>query len=129
VDTADLRQDWPAALRRAGFDSSRPSAWIAEGLLTAHLPPDAQDRLLDHIDGMSADGSRFAADYGGSIEHHDVAEYLRALGWVTVGATLDQLLDAAGLSGSRREGSAKAPVLTRYVTAVRNVVAPKTLDS
>lgn len=37
----DLRQDWPAALRAAGFDPSAPSAWIAEGLL-AFLPADAQ---------------------------------------------------------------------------------------
>ncbi len=36
----DLRQDWLNALRTAGFDVSRPSAWIAEGLL-AFLPPEA----------------------------------------------------------------------------------------
>jgi methyltransferase (TIGR00027 family) len=124
-----LNQDWPAALQRAGFDSNRPSAWLAEGLLTATLPPSAQDRLLDDIDRLSASQSRFAADYGGSNEHHDVADYLRARGWVTVGATLDQLLAAAGLSSSRREERPGAPVSTRYVTAVRNVAAPKTLDS
>ena len=27
----DLRQDWPAALTAAGFDSARPCAWLAEG--------------------------------------------------------------------------------------------------
>ena len=42
----DLRDDWPAALRAAGFDPDQPSAWSAEGLL-GYLPPDAQDRLLD----------------------------------------------------------------------------------
>jgi methyltransferase (TIGR00027 family) len=57
----DLRQDWPAALRQAGFDADRPTAWIAEGLL-GYLPPDAQDRLLDNITTLSAEGSRFAAD-------------------------------------------------------------------
>lgn len=57
----DLRQDWPAALRAAGFDAYRPSAWIAEGLL-AFLPPDAQDRLLDNITALSAPGSRLAAE-------------------------------------------------------------------
>lgn len=57
----DLRQDWPAALRQAGFDPNRPSAWIAEGLL-AFLPPDAQDRLLDNITELSADGSRLATE-------------------------------------------------------------------
>ena len=44
----DLRDDWPTALRQAGFDPTQPSAWSAEGLL-AFLPPDAQDRLLDNI--------------------------------------------------------------------------------
>ena len=57
----DLRQDWPTALRQAGFDADRPTAWIAEGLLR-YLPPDAQDRLLDDITALSAEGSRFAAD-------------------------------------------------------------------
>ncbi|MCW2654653.1 MAG: putative S-adenosyl-L-methionine-dependent methyltransferase [Mycobacterium sp.] len=57
----DLRQDWPAALRDAGFDAHRPTAWIAEGLL-AFLPPDAQDRLLDNITALSADGSRLATE-------------------------------------------------------------------
>ena len=57
----DLRQDWPAALREAGFDPDRPTAWIAEGLL-GYLPPDAQDRLLDNITALSAAGSRFATE-------------------------------------------------------------------
>ena len=57
----DLRQDWPAALRQAGFDPTQPSAWSAEGLL-AFLPPDAQDRLLDNITTLSARGSRLASE-------------------------------------------------------------------
>ena len=57
----DLRRDWPAALRRAGFRADRPTAWIAEGLL-GYLRPDAQDRLLDDITMLSAEGSRFSAD-------------------------------------------------------------------
>jgi len=57
----DLRQDWPAALAEAGFDASRPTAWIAEGLL-GYLPSDAQDRLLDLIGELSAPGSRLAAE-------------------------------------------------------------------
>ena len=61
VVAMDLRQDWPAALRQAGFDADRPTAWIAEGLL-GYLPPDAQDQLLDNITALSAEGSRFAAD-------------------------------------------------------------------
>lgn len=64
----DLREDWPAALRAAGFDPAAPAAWIAEGLLI-YLPPDAQDRLFDNIDALSAPGSRLATEYhpdGGS---------------------------------------------------------------
>lgn len=129
VDLGDLRQDWPAALLRAGFDSTRPSAWIAEGLLVAPLSLDAQHRILDEVSGLSAAGSRFAADYDGSREQTQVVDYLRARGWVTVGSTLAQLLGAAGLSAPRPGERAKAPVPTHYVTAVRNVVPSKTLDS
>ncbi|MCV7421633.1 class I SAM-dependent methyltransferase [Mycobacterium yunnanensis] len=62
----DLRNDWPAALREAGFDAGAPTAWAAEGLLV-YLPPEAQDRLFDHITELSAPGSRIAT------EHMDLA--------------------------------------------------------
>ncbi len=55
----DLREDWPKALRDAGFDPATPAAWLAEGLLR-YLPADAQDRLLADIDALSAPGSRVA---------------------------------------------------------------------
>ncbi|MEB3034457.1 class I SAM-dependent methyltransferase [[Mycobacterium] nativiensis] len=58
----DLRDDWPAALRRHGFDETKPTAWSAEGLLV-YLPPDAQDRLFDNITALSAPGSRLATEY------------------------------------------------------------------
>jgi methyltransferase (TIGR00027 family) len=58
---ADLRNDWPAALLHAGFRAHRPTAWSAEGLLP-FLPPDAQDRLMDKISALSADGSRVATE-------------------------------------------------------------------
>ena len=57
----DLRQDWPKALRDAGFDASVPTAWLAEGLLM-YLPADAQDRLFAQITELSAAGSRIAAE-------------------------------------------------------------------
>jgi methyltransferase (TIGR00027 family) len=59
----DLRQDWPAALRRVGFDAAEPTVWIAEQLLVGYLPPDAQNRLLQNITELSPAGSRFAADH------------------------------------------------------------------
>jgi methyltransferase (TIGR00027 family) len=61
VVAVDLRDDWPTALRTAGFDPARPTAWSAEGLL-GYLPPEAQDRLLDTITELSASGSRVATE-------------------------------------------------------------------
>jgi methyltransferase (TIGR00027 family) len=59
---ADLRDDWPAALREQGFSAGRPTAWLAEGILYA-LPAPAADLLLDRITAQSAPGSLFAADH------------------------------------------------------------------
>jgi methyltransferase (TIGR00027 family) len=60
----DLREDWPAALQKAGFDATAPTAWLAEGVLIGFLPPEAEVRLLDNVTALSAAGSKFAADYG-----------------------------------------------------------------
>src|SRR5581483_2843765 len=60
----DLRNDWPAALRDAGFDPSRPTAWLAEGLLM-YLPAAAQDRLFEQVTELSAAGSRIAVESAG----------------------------------------------------------------
>ncbi|ORX01649.1 SAM-dependent methyltransferase [Mycolicibacillus trivialis] len=57
----DLREDWPAALGDAGFESDRPTAWLAEGLLP-YLPADAQGRLFAEITALSAPGSRIAVE-------------------------------------------------------------------
>lgn len=122
----DLRDDWPAALRQAGFDADRPTVWVAEGLL-AFLPPEAQDRLLDNITELSAKDSRLVVEiflstpeslevmqaasqkwyqYGldariddlwYSGERHDVAPYLDARGWQTERHRSAQLLAEAGL--------------------------------
>ena len=58
----DLRNDWPKALRDNGFDSTSPTAWIAEGLLI-YLPSEAQDLLFDRINELSAPGSRVATEH------------------------------------------------------------------
>jgi methyltransferase (TIGR00027 family) len=58
----DLREDWPAALRATGFDTSQPTAWSAEGLLP-YLPADAQDHLFDNIKSLSAPGSQLATEH------------------------------------------------------------------
>jgi methyltransferase (TIGR00027 family) len=122
----DLRHDWPSALQQAGFDTRRPAAWAAEGLL-GFLPADAQDRLLDHVTGLSAEGSRLVAEIflniGANLqalnaatqkwqengldvalenlgfpgERNDVATYLRDRGWHPVRTPLNQLLSDNGL--------------------------------
>jgi methyltransferase (TIGR00027 family) len=122
----DLRHDWPAALGLAGFDADQPAAWAAEGLL-GFLPPEAQDRLLDNITALSADGSRLVAEvflntsdnqdalngatqrwqaHGLDIEldnlgfpgdRNDVAAYLRGRGWQPTSTPLNQLLADSGL--------------------------------
>lgn len=57
----DLRQDWPKALKDAGFDAGLPTAWSAEGLLP-YLTAEAQDLLFDRIQSLSAPGSRVAVE-------------------------------------------------------------------
>jgi len=57
----DLRDDWPMALREAGFDTSQPTVWSAEGLLR-YLPARAQDLLFERIDALSPSGSRVATN-------------------------------------------------------------------
>jgi methyltransferase (TIGR00027 family) len=122
----DLREDWPAALRRSGFDESKPTAWSAEGLLV-YLPPDAQDRLFDHITALSAPGSQLATEFhpdaGASIgeraatlrsewqahgfdvnladlfyegERNPVVEYLTGHGWHVAARTRPEVFAAYG---------------------------------
>ena len=122
----DLREDWPAALRRNGFDDSQPTAWSAEGLLV-YLPPEAQDRLFDDITALSAPGSRLATEYhpdaGASIgrraaaigdrwkehgfdvnladlfypgERNPVVEYLTEHGWDVTARTRPEVFAAYG---------------------------------
>ena len=122
----DLREDWPAALRRSGFDESKPTAWSAEGLLV-YLPPEAQDRLFDHITALSAPGSQLATEFhpdaGASIgeraatlrsewqeygfdvnladlfyegERNPVVEYLTGHGWQVSARTRPEVFAAYG---------------------------------
>jgi methyltransferase (TIGR00027 family) len=61
----DLRQDWPTALREAGFDPNEPTAWAAEGLLP-YLPAAGQDLLFERITELSARGSRVGVEAFGA---------------------------------------------------------------
>ncbi len=88
----DLRDDWPAALRAAGFDTAAPTAWLAEGVLIGFLPPEAEVRLLDNVIALSGAGSRFAADFGslnpGSPESQEQSR-IATEGWRRQGLDLD----------------------------------------
>jgi methyltransferase (TIGR00027 family) len=104
---ADLRADWPTALREAGFNPAEPTAWLAEGLFP-YLGDSVMSSVLGHVHRLSAPGSRIAADHmpggtsaiGGSLgrgvaerggeellaiwstdQQHDPASWLLGHGW------------------------------------------------
>jgi methyltransferase (TIGR00027 family) len=100
----DLRREWPDALRRLGFDATKPTVWIAEGLFIGFLTPVTQDRLLDDVTAMSAAGSRMAADFLPNrswpflSQEHALAERWRPYGFdgdLTELTYLDEEHDAA----------------------------------
>lgn len=126
----DLREDWPTALRAAGFDPSRPTAWLAEGLLI-YLPPEAQDTLFDNIHELSAPGSAVATEFVPGLkdfnparareatagfqqlglnmdmpslvyhgERHSAADYLATLGWRMTGIGRSDLHARHGLTAT-----------------------------
>ena len=62
VVRADLREDWAAALRDAGFDAAVPTAWLLEGLLI-YLSYEDAERLLTTVGELSAPGSRVSFEH------------------------------------------------------------------
>jgi methyltransferase (TIGR00027 family) len=120
----DLRHDWPAALREAGFDPQAPTAWLAEGLLP-YLPAQAEIDLFDRVTELSAPGSRLAVEHFGDIvsrlgdqdtrlaslsrrfgvdvrelffadDRPDAAQRLASLGWTVTGSTASELAETYG---------------------------------
>jgi methyltransferase (TIGR00027 family) len=61
VVPADLRVGWPEALIASDLHPSRPTVWVAEGLLF-YLPAETVGRLLGDVSRLSAPGSYLAAD-------------------------------------------------------------------
>jgi methyltransferase (TIGR00027 family) len=61
VVVADLGDDWPAVLTRAGFDARRPATWLLEGLLF-YLPGERLVRVLEQVTAHAAPGSRLGFD-------------------------------------------------------------------
>jgi methyltransferase (TIGR00027 family) len=92
--SADLREDWPAALEEAGFDASAPTAWLAEGLFM-YLIDEVIEALLSHVHRLSAPGSRIM------IEHlRPGAEAMHQAGAQAVAERVDS--DVAGLWAAER---------------------------
>ncbi|WP_018602857.1 class I SAM-dependent methyltransferase [Mycobacterium sp. 155] len=92
----DLRFDWPKALREAGFDAAKPTAWLAEGLLM-YLPADAQDRLFEQITELSAPGSRIAAETAGRTAEERREEMRQRFARFAAQFNLGQALDIQNL--------------------------------
>ena len=92
----DLRFDWPQALREAGFDADRPTAWLAEGLLM-YLPADAQDRLFELVTELSAPGSRVAAETAGTSSADRREEMRERFERFATQFNLEQTLDIQNL--------------------------------
>ena len=143
----DLRDDWPTALRDNFFDTTAPTAWIAEGLLP-YLPPEAQDRLLDNITALSAPGSRIATEniadmspftdsraqawrsrwrkHGLNIDVADLvwdgprrqaAEHLSSTGWRVTRHTTEQLYAVNGFALPENEVIAAFRGAINYISA------------
>ena len=62
VVPCDLREDWSAALIRAGFDPKRPTAWLLEGLFM-FLPPEAGEQLMYWVSALSGHGSTLVLEH------------------------------------------------------------------
>jgi methyltransferase (TIGR00027 family) len=93
----DLRFDWPAALKVAGFDTAKPTAWLAEGLLM-YLPSDAQDRLFENITALSAPGSRIAAETAGKHADDRREEMRKRFERISKELGIDKVMDIQNLT-------------------------------
>ena len=59
----DLREDWPAALRRSGFDDSRADGVERRGTAGLSAAGGSGPALRRHHRAVSAPGSRLATEY------------------------------------------------------------------
>jgi methyltransferase (TIGR00027 family) len=110
---ADLRSDWPASLRAAGFDPRKATAWSVEGVLP-YLTGAAQDALFTRIDQLSAPGSQLAIGALGSL--HD-PEQLSALEESHPGVNMSGI-DVAGLTYGDDDRTHPAAWLAQHGWAV-----------
>ncbi|BBY80544.1 SAM-dependent methyltransferase [Mycolicibacterium pulveris] len=97
----DLQQDWPKALRDAGFDDTEPLALAAEGLLS-DLPAEGRDLLFERVQELSVSGSRVAVESFGAgrrEQRSDVPRWLTEHGWEVTTTTAADLMDRYGRCG------------------------------
>ncbi|MEZ0050688.1 methyltransferase (TIGR00027 family) [Mycobacterium sp. MAA66] len=125
----DLREDWVTALKDNGFDPSAPTAWIAEGLLI-YLPPEAQDKLFDNIDDLSAPGSTLATEFVPGLKDFDPDKArAAAAGFSQIGLNIDMpsliyhgerhsATDYLADKGWQMTGIARSDLFARYGLAV-----------
>ncbi|WP_285486490.1 class I SAM-dependent methyltransferase [Amycolatopsis taiwanensis] len=62
VIPVDLRDEWSGKLLAAGFRRTKPTVWLAEGLLI-YLSYDEAERLLITVDELSAPGSQVSFEH------------------------------------------------------------------
>lgn len=131
----DLRDDWSQALQDNGFEPSRFSAWIAEGLMI-YLPAAAQEQLFSGIDALASLNSHVAIEDGApmpqgefeaKVEEERAAgderpffqlvynercapatEWFSEHGWTAIGTPLNDYLSEVGrpLPGPESEAAA-----------------------
>ncbi|MFD6465576.1 SAM-dependent methyltransferase [Streptomyces goshikiensis] len=68
------RDEWEFSLRGAGFDATRPTAWVAEGILL-YLSAQGEADLFTAVHKLSAPGSRLAMQYMPAELIHWFAEH------------------------------------------------------
>jgi methyltransferase (TIGR00027 family) len=76
----DLADDWPTAVRTAGFDPQTPTVWLIEGLLQ-YLDEGAVHTLFERVDALSAPHSVLLYDVVGKtlLEAPVMAKVLRSM--------------------------------------------------
>ncbi|MFJ2513199.1 class I SAM-dependent methyltransferase [Streptomyces griseoviridis] len=133
---ADLTgPDWEQSLRASGYEPTRPSVWVLEGLLY-YLPEDAVRRLLTRIAACSAPGSEIAADLvnTAALTLPDMRPLLAVFEewgtpWVSGSDEPEHLFDTCGYTVTARQpgdegvdfGRWPDPVVPREVPGARRV--------
>nr|WP_280901902.1 SAM-dependent methyltransferase [Streptomyces sp. MAA16] len=133
---ADLTgPDWEQSLRASGYDPTRPSVWVLEGLLY-YLPEGAVRRLLTRIAAYSAPGSEIAADLvnTAALTLPDMRPLLAVFEewgtpWVSGSDEPEHLFDTCGYTVTARQpgdegadfGRWPDPVVPREVPGARRV--------